>query len=84
MKTRQRTSRTSRVSSQRLGATVQIQQASRREAELLRNRGMLEAVYEVEFLFPEDRFAERGMVICGGAAFGCGQLSGAQSGVSFS
>lgn len=64
--TRHPSSRASRVSSQRLGATVELQQASGREPELLRHRGMLEAVCEVEFLFPEERFAGRGVVICGG------------------
>ncbi len=49
-----------------LGATVEIRRATGREPELMKHRAMLEAVCEVEFPFPEGRFAGRGVVICGG------------------
>ena len=45
---------------------MEIRQATGREAELVRQRGMLEGVCGVEFPVPEGRFAGRGIVICGG------------------
>ncbi len=48
------------------GATVEIKTATGTEPELVRRRGMLDAVCGVGFPFPAGRFAGRGIVICGG------------------
>ena len=48
------------------GATVELPHVSAEDAELVRHRGLLDAVCAVEFPFPQERFAARGIVICGG------------------
>ncbi len=45
---------------------MEIKTATGTEPELVRRRGMLDAVCGVEFPFPAGRFAGRGIVICGG------------------
>ena len=50
------------------GARVEIQRVTGREPELVRHRALLEAVCGVEFPYPKERFAGRGVVICGGGA----------------
>lgn len=48
------------------GATVEIRQVTGQETELLRHRALFDAVCGAEFRWPADRFAGRGIVICGG------------------
>jgi hypothetical protein len=48
------------------GATVEIQQVTGRDPELLRHRALLDAVCKAEFHWSAGRFEGRGIVICGG------------------
>ena len=49
-----------------IGASVEIKVATGSEPDLIRHRELLDAVCGVEFTYPAERFAGRGIVICGG------------------
>ena len=48
------------------GATVELYHATGREQELITHLRMLDAACEAAFTYPKNRFAGRGIVICGG------------------
>ena len=46
--------------------TVELSRVRERDPEVMRHRVLLDAMTEIEFPYPAERFAGRGIVICGG------------------